>query len=130
MPHKVLSKRFGKSRKHKKRRCLWRKLARVKNRLHSTSSVEKAASLLKIQRVLEIYLKQSYDKQSWEEESKVVSAMKTNVKAFYAYGRARQKTKARVGPFLDPSTGVPNSDPDYAAKLLRDAVKKKKRRIE
>ena len=39
-------------------------------------------------------------------------------KAFYAYGRARQKTKARVGPFIDPDTGVPNPDPDYLAKVL------------
>ena len=57
-------------------------------------------------------------KQGLEEETKVGNAMKTNVKAFYAYGRARQKTKARVGPFLDAVTGIPNPDPDYAAKIL------------
>ena len=50
----------------------------------------------------------------------MVNAMKTNPKAFFAYGRARQNTKARVGPFLDQDTGAPNSDPDYAATVLID----------
>ena len=92
----------------------------MKQKLQCTTSIGRAATLLKIQRELELSLKESYDSQSWEEETKVVNAIKTNVKAFYAYGRARQKTKARVGPFLDPSTGIPNPDPDYAANLLSD----------
>ena len=50
----------------------------------------------------------------------MVNEMKTNVKAFYAYGRARQKTKAKVGPFIDPATGAPNPDPDYAAQVLSE----------
>ena len=32
----------------------------------------------------------------------------------------QDKTKARVGPFLDPQTGIPNPDPDFAAKLLSE----------
>ena len=59
-------------------------------------------------------------KQGLEEETKVGNAMKTNVKAFYAYGRVRHKTMPRVGPFLDAATGIPNSDPDYAAKILSE----------
>ena len=59
----------------------------------------------------------SYDTQGWEDENKVVNAMKSNPKAFFAYGRAKQKTKARVGPFLDPETDTPNPGPDFAAKL-------------
>ena len=120
VPQKVIGKRFGNSRKHKKRRCLWRKLGRMKKLLHSTSSASRAAFLLQKQHELELQLKRSYDTQSWEEETKVVTAMKSNVKAFYAYGRARQKTKAKVGPFLDPNTGIPNPDPDYAAQVLSD----------
>ena len=61
-----------------------------------------------------------YDTQGRAEENKVVKAMKTNVKAFFAYGRARQNTEAKVGPFLDPETGTPNPDPDFAAKLLSE----------
>ena len=58
--------------------------------------------------------------QGREEEDKVVNAMKTNIKAFFAYGKSRQKTKAKVGPFLDPDTGIPNPDPDYAASILSE----------
>ena len=46
--------------------------------------------------------------------------MKTNVKAFFAYGKARQVTKAKVGPFLDPKTDTPNPDPDYSARVLSE----------
>ena len=70
------------------------------------------------QQLLESELKRSYEEQSWKEETSAVNAMKTNVKTFFAYGRARQKTKAKVGHFLDPVTGVPKSDPDYAARVL------------
>ena len=62
----------------------------------------------------------SYDSHGWEAENRVVKEMKTNPKAFFAYGRAWQKTKARVGPFLDPRTGITNNDQDYAAKLLSE----------
>ena len=86
----------------------------------SEDFLSRAPSLLITKEDLELQLKKSYDVQSWEEETKVVSAMRSNVKAFYAYGRARQKTKARVGPFLDPDTGVPNPDADYAARVLSD----------
>ena len=105
VPQKVIGKRFGHSKNYKKRRCLWRKLGRMKKMLHSTSSASKAALLLQKQHDLELQLKRSYNTQSWEEETKVVNAMKINVKALYAYGRARQKTN-KVGPFLDPTTGM------------------------
>jgi hypothetical protein len=62
---------------------LWRKLNRIRKKLHSTSSVTRATSLLNQQRAVELELKSSYDTQSWEDETKVVNAMKTNVKAFY-----------------------------------------------
>ena len=65
-------------------------------------------------------LKRSYDKQIWEQELKIVNDMKTNAKAFFAYGRARQVTKAKVGPFLDPTTNAPNPDPDYTANILSE----------
>ena len=119
VPLKVHGKKFGKSRKHKIRRCLWRKLERVKKKLYSCS-VHKAAGLLKTKQLLEKELKMSYDEQGRSEENKVVNAMKSNPKAFFAYGRARQKTKAKVGPFLDPDTGIPNPDPDYAAHILSE----------
>ena len=92
----------------------------MRKRLATTTSVSRATSLLFTQQRLEKELKESYDIQGWEEEKKVVNDMKVNPKAFFAYGRARQKTKARVGPFLDPDSGAPNPDPDFAAKLLSE----------
>ena len=120
VPHRVTGKRFGKSRKHRDRRSLWRKLGRIKKKLLHTTSVSRTTSLLQTQQRLEKDLKNIYDVQGWEEESKVVMAMKSNVKAFFAYGRAKQKTKAKVGPFLDPASGIPNPDPDFAAGLLSE----------
>ena len=87
---------------------------RIKKKLLHTTSVSRT------QQRLEKDLKNIYDVQGWEEESKVVMAMKSNVKAFFAYGRAKQKTKAKLGPFLDPTSGIPNPDPDFAAGLLSE----------
>ena len=120
VPPKVIGKRFGNSRKQKDRRCLWRKLGRIKKKLLCSTSVKRTANLLQCKQKLEKQLKMIYNTQGRAEENKVVKAMKTNVKAFFAYGRARQNTKAKVGPFLDPETGTPNPDPDFAAKLLSE----------
>ena len=49
-----------------------------------------------------------------------MKAIQTNIKAFFAYGKARQNKKAKIGPFLDPNTGIPNPDPDYAAHILSE----------
>ena len=87
-------------------------MERVNKKLLSTSS-----SLLESKQKLEKEMKKLYDIQGWEAENKVVRTMKTNIKAFFAYGMARQK---KVGPFLDPNTGIPNPDPDYAAHILSE----------
>ena len=79
VPPRVTGKRFGKSTKHKNSRCLWRKLSRIKKRLLSTSSVKRAASLLETKQNLEKELKKLYASQGWEEENKVVKAMKSNI---------------------------------------------------
>ena len=123
VPARRIGKKFGLGRKDKSRRCLWRKLGRVKKKLLITKSVTRATQLLQTKQTLEKELKKSYDIQGWNDESRVVNAMKTNAKAFFAYGRAKQKTKAKVGPFLDPVTGIPNPDPDFAANLLSDQYK-------
>jgi hypothetical protein len=120
VPLKMMGKKFGKRRVDKERRSLWKRLGKVKKRLATTTSTARTTSLLLSKQKLEQELKKSYDTKGWEDENKVVNAMKVNPKAFFAYGRARQKTKARVGPFLDPELGVPNPDPDFAAKMLSD----------
>ena len=52
------------------------------------------------------------------EEDQAVLNMKSNPKAFYSFAKSRQKTKSKVGPFLDPTTGTPNPDPSFAASEL------------
>ena len=46
--------------------------------------------------------------------------MKQNPKVFFSYAKARQKTAAKVGPFLDPVTGELNLDPESSAQCLSD----------
>ena len=69
----------------------------MRKRLVTTTSLSRATSLLSTQQRLEQELKK-----------KVVN------------GRARQKTKARFGPFVEPDSGAPIPDPDFAAKLLSE----------
>ena len=45
--------------------------------------------------------------------------MKENSKAFFSYAKSKQKTKAKVGPFLDPTTGKINQEPMNTAEVLR-----------
>ena len=65
-------------------------------------------------------LKVMYDSITRETESKVISGMKENVNVFFKYARARQKTYAKIGPFLDPESGKLNLDPDYSAECLSE----------
>ena len=46
--------------------------------------------------------------------------MKENPKAFFSFARARQTTRAKVGPFMDPSSSQPNASPDYCCTALKD----------
>ena len=45
--------------------------------------------------------------------------IRQNPRAFFSFCRSRAKVKARVGPFLDPSTGKSNPSPEFAAECLR-----------
>ena len=44
--------------------------------------------------------------------------IKQNSKAFYSYAKARQKTRSKTGPFVDPITGKLNPSSDYASEVL------------
>ena len=45
--------------------------------------------------------------------------LKENPKAFFSFARSRQNTRAKVGPFMDPVSGMPNGSPDYCSKALQ-----------
>ena len=49
--------------------------------------------------------------------------MKENSKAFFTFAKSRQKTRAKIGPFIDTSIGHPNPDPDFAASVLAEQYK-------
>ena len=59
-----------------------------------------------------------YDKLNMESESRIISDMKDTPKVFFGYAKARQKTSAKVGPFLDQSTGELNLNASFTANCL------------
>ena len=120
VPARRVGQKRGKRRVDKQRRRLWRRLGRVWGAILTTPSATRLAELLSTKQALEEELRCSYATTSWEEETEVVSRMKTNPKAFFAYAKARQQTRAKVGPFIDPSSGLPNPDPDFTAEQLSE----------
>ena len=65
-------------------------------------------------------IKAEYAALNRAEEDQAVSNMKENPKSFFSFAKSRQKTRSRIGPFIDPSTGSPNPDPDFAASVLSE----------
>ena len=110
----------GRNKLHRKRKLLWRKLKKVCGRMQSTTSAQKLAKLLQDKQDLEVELKAMYNNMTVEAETKVITGMKENVNVFFDYAKARQNTRAKVGPFLDPESGHLNLDPDYTAQCLSD----------
>ena len=107
----------------RKRKLLWRKLRKLQRKIDRSGSASKLSKLLQDKWGIEVQLKAEYSAQSMYEEEKAVLNMKKNPKAFFSFAKSRQKTKARIGPFLDPSTGQPNPDPDFATSVLSDQYK-------
>ena len=97
-------------------------MSKVNKKIISSSST-KLKKLLRSKWCLELQLKAEYSSASRLEEEQAVLNMKENPKSFFSFAKKRQKTKSRIGPFIDPSTGAPNSNPDFAANLLSDQYK-------
>ena len=102
----------------RRRKLCWRRLAKVKENLKKASSVQKLSKLLQDKSELEQELFDDYTATNRQEEDKAVFNMKTNPKAFFSFSKSRQKTKAKIGPFIDQATNQPNPDPDFAAAEL------------
>ena len=110
----------GKPKMHRMRRLLWRRLTKARKRFRTASSVHKLAEHMQEVWDLEAQLSADYQATDCSEENEAVMRMKSNSKAFFSFARSRQKVKAKVGPFLDPTTGHPNPSPDFAAKALSE----------
>ena len=120
VPARRVGLKKGRKRVDKQRRCVWRNLGRVRRTILTTPSATRMAELLATKRELEEKLRRCYATSGWQEETEVVSRMKTNPKAFFAFAKSRQQTRTKVGPFIDTSTGLPNPDPDFTTERLSD----------
>ena len=100
------------------RRLLWRRLAKIRKKFRSASTIHKVAEYMQQMWELETQLSADYQSSTSREEDEAVFRIKSNSKAFFSFARSRQKIKAKIGPFMDPITGNPNPSPDFAAQVL------------
>ena len=108
----------SKPKMHRMRRLLWKRLGKVKKSLKSSKSVEKIAETLKNIWQLESELSADYKAINKIEEDEAVLRMKSNPKSFFSFAKSRQRTKVKIGPFLDKD-GQPNPSADFSAESLR-----------
>ena len=85
----------GRSRVHRKRKLLWRKLGKVKSKLCHATSVQRLLRLLQYRQDIELELKTMYKDMTQETEDKVISEMHSDPNVFFNYGKARRKTKQK-----------------------------------
>ena len=110
----------GKPKMSKQRKYLWCRLAKVRERLMHSTSACTITRLLKERRELEIRLKQLYCQENAKEEKEAIPKIKQNSNVFFSLAKRRQKTRANIGPFLDPKTGKLNPDPAFSARVLKE----------
>ena len=112
-----------KKRKHhmdRRRKILWRRISKTKSRIKSATSIQKLTKLLQTKQELEQQLFDDYAATNTMEENQAVSNIKSNPKSFFSFARSRQKTNAKIGPFIDPLSGKPNPSPEFAASKLSE----------
>ena len=111
-------KSSGKPKMDRMRRLLWRRLTKVRKKFRTASSIHKLTECMQQMWELESQLSDDYHSSNCREEDEAVMRIKANSKAFFSFARSRQKTKTKVGPFMDTATGIPNPSPDFAAEAL------------
>ena len=119
----VPKKKVGKgtrSRLHRQVKLLWRKLKKVKIKMSNALSVQKLSKLLKAKADLENKLRNTYSETTNSSETRAVSNIRQDSSKFFAYAKARQKSKCKIGPFIDPESGDLVLDPDYTVQCLSD----------
>ena len=102
----------------RRRRLLWKRLAKNKSKITKVKNINQLMKLLQDKADLEQELSDDYEAMNKIAEDEAVLRIKDNPKAFFSFAKSRQKTKARIGPFLDPSSRKPNPCPDFAAGQL------------
>ena len=113
-------KRSGtKSKMDRMRSRIWRRIAKLKAKLKTSKTLAQKAKNLQNLWKAEKELFDDYDSINNAQEDQAVMRLKENPKSFYSFARSRQNTKAKVGPFLDPETGVSDGSPEYCSKALQ-----------
>ena len=118
VPCKKRSNKKVKKKTDRRRKLMWRRIAKVKEKLKVASSIQRVTQLLSVKSDLEQELLDDYTASNRQEEDNAIFSMKSNPKAFFAFSKSRQKIKAKIGPFIDQRTGKPNPDLDFAADEL------------
>ena len=108
-----------KPRMNRLRRRLWRKHSKAKKQFLSSRSLHKLTEGMQRMWLCEEQLAADYTAANNMEEDEAIFRIKSNSKAFFSFARSRQKVRSKVGPFLDPTTGVPNPSPDFTAEELK-----------
>ena len=109
----------SKMRVNKMRRTIWRRLSKVKQKILTASSMPKLAVLIQRKRDLEEQLNVDYSAENSQQEDKAIFSIKSNPKSFFSFAKSRQKTKSKIGPFLDSASGKLNPDVAFTAETLR-----------
>ena len=104
---------------HRMHRLLWKKHTKAQRIFKSAQSIPKVSENMQKMWKIEKQLYQDYTAMKNMEEDKAIQRIKANSKAFFSFARSKQNVKAKVGPFLDPSTDSPNSSPDFTAAALK-----------
>ena len=100
---------------NRQRQSLWRKLAKIK----SATNIYKPTKLMQDRWEVETQLRDNFTAFNNLEADKAVFNIKSNPKLFFSFAKSRQKTRARDGPFIDPTTIKPNPSSLFAAEELR-----------
>ena len=74
---------------------MWRRIAKVKEKLKVASSIQRVTQLLSAKSDLEQELLDDYTASNRQEEDNAIFSMKSNPKAFFAFSKSRQKIKAK-----------------------------------
>ena len=121
VPARKMSKprQKSKSKVRRMRRTIWRRIAKIKSKILTASSIHNLSSLIQKKRELEEQLGADYSAENIQQEDQAIFNLKSNPKSFFSFARSRQKTKARIGPFLDPTSGKLNPDVAFTAETLR-----------
>ena len=119
VPKKLENPRIKKMKMQRMRRKLWKRHSKVENKLKAACTLHTRSQLRQQKWELQRQLSEDYMASNKMEEDEAVLRIKQNPRAFFSFCRSRSKIKAKVGPFIDPSTGKSNPSPDFSAECLR-----------